>query len=227
MLKYLPVTSSVIFVLTFVVQSVHLMRFILSTFSHDEEIQTIHLPVIFAGVIDLLYVCCAGHTPFRFLTFSKSEIVANTSRAASVSVCEVLGLLEDMLQQIPKSGLMRRPETDGTLGIGQCPFEFACAFYKITTKSLITTDLTMSTTPFASCFNTLVFMSILYAEQLCDEKVHGSVLREPFCRTLALINRFVAQLTAPIDVSWNPDTWLNQLLSTLQSEVRISTRCTL
>lgn len=212
--------------LTLVVQSVHLTRFILNTFSHDEEIQTIHLPVIFAGVVDLLYVC-SEHTPLQFLTFSKSEIVADTSRAASTSVCEVLGLLEDMLQQIPKSGLIRRPEVDGTFGTSRCPFEFACAFYKITTKSLITTNLTLSTTPFASCFNTLVLMSILYAEQLCDEKVHGSVLREPFCRTLALINRLIAQLTAPIDVSWNPDVWLNRLLSTFQSKVRISNHCTL
>jgi len=44
------------YVLITIVQAIRLIQFILTTFTHDEEIQSIHLPIIFAGVIDFLAV---------------------------------------------------------------------------------------------------------------------------------------------------------------------------
>lgn len=41
-------------------QAIQMALFILKTFVQDEEIQTIHLPIIFAGIVDLLDVSCSS-----------------------------------------------------------------------------------------------------------------------------------------------------------------------
>ena len=38
------------------VEAIKMVQFILSTFSQDEEMVTIHLPVIYAGIVDLVNV---------------------------------------------------------------------------------------------------------------------------------------------------------------------------
>lgn len=45
-------------------------------------------------------------------------------------------------------------------------------------------------------------------------------LRESFSRSLTLIQTLIGILTGPIDVVWDPQTWLNDVLLCLESEVR-------
>lgn len=40
------------------IQAINLVRFVLRSFPHDEELQTLHFPVILAGIVDLMNV---GH----------------------------------------------------------------------------------------------------------------------------------------------------------------------
>lgn len=127
-----------------------------------------------------------------------------------------------MLQHIPHSALMRRPEITGESGV-QRAFEFACAFFRISTKSLrASTLITASEPPFSSCFHSLVSMSTIYASRLCDEQHEASVLREPFCRILWLMSRLVGRLTVPIAISWSPKDWLHNILLTFQKRVCFS-----
>lgn len=38
-------------------EGIELVRFILRTFPQDEELQTLHFPVILAGIVDVMNVC--------------------------------------------------------------------------------------------------------------------------------------------------------------------------
>ncbi|KAJ3516253.1 hypothetical protein NLJ89_g1234 [Agrocybe chaxingu] len=61
-------------------EATRLIRFILKSFSQDEEVQTIHLPVVFSAIIDLMAV----------------EIQTNPSKASSDRFRETIVLLDDM-----------------------------------------------------------------------------------------------------------------------------------
>jgi len=39
------------------IQAIRMVLFILKTFSQDEEIQTIHLPIVFSAIMDIVDVC--------------------------------------------------------------------------------------------------------------------------------------------------------------------------
>ncbi|KAF8963955.1 Dopey, N-terminal-domain-containing protein [Flammula alnicola] len=188
------------------IEAIQLVNFIIQTFSHDEEVQTIHLPIIFTAIVDLI----------------NSQIQSDPTRASLQSVGTTLLLLEDMLLHIPHSSLMQWPETTLQLESGhQRPFDFACTFFKITDKTLPTTTTSQvltSTVPFVSCFHSLVSLSISYADRLFNEPQNGFVLRESFCRLLTLIDRLVARLTAPINISWDPTQCLDILLATLEHQ---------
>jgi len=78
-------------------EAIHMVQFVLEAFSQDEEIQTIHLPIIFAAIMDLLDL----------------QVQTDAARSSSPLVRECLLLQEEMLRQIPHSSLMQRPELTG------------------------------------------------------------------------------------------------------------------
>lgn len=41
-------------------QAIRMVQFILKTFAQDEEIQTIHLPIIFAAILDIVDVSASS-----------------------------------------------------------------------------------------------------------------------------------------------------------------------
>jgi hypothetical protein len=115
---------------------------------------------------------------------------------------------------------MRRPN-DGTRL--QQPINFACTFYKLSPPELglsIEGSL-MPPTPFAACFQSLVSLSSIYARSIRSSQRDGSVFREPFCRILTMMGRLVGRLDAELDanVSWDPKSWLDDVLSTFHSAV--------
>lgn len=46
-------------------QAISLARFIVNTFKSDEEMQKIHLPICFAGLLELISVSYHGKSGFR------------------------------------------------------------------------------------------------------------------------------------------------------------------
>lgn len=126
-----------------------------------------------------------------------------------------------MLQYTAHSGLMQRPNVADNESRLQKPFHFACNFYKLspTEFQLPTEAPSMTSTPFASCFQSLVSLSSVYSSRIRDPQRDGSVFREPFCRILAITARLVGQLVAELDVAWDPKHWLDDLLSTFDSTV--------
>jgi len=101
----------------------------------------------------------------------------------------------------------------------QRPFDFACIFFKITTKLPIPDTTQLSAIPFLSCFHSLTTLSVCYSDRLTQESRDDPVLRESYIHLLSLLDRLVARLNAPINVDWNPKTWLDKLLANLETEV--------
>lgn len=127
-----------------------------------------------------------------------------------------------MLQHTSHSSLMRRPDVADHATELQKPFHFACGFYKLSPGAGFSAEESlMHSTPFASCFQSLVSLISVYANCLRDPQLDGSVFREPFCRILVITARLVGRLDAEpdINVSWNPNHWLGDLLSTFHSTV--------
>ncbi|KIM47693.1 hypothetical protein M413DRAFT_439360 [Hebeloma cylindrosporum] len=185
-------------------EAIKLVHFILQSFSHDEEMQTIHLPVIFAALLDLLH----------------SKVQDDPTKASSQSVSATWLLLDEMLQRIPHAALLQRPEMTAEFGSDQQrPFDFACIFFKITNKLLPIADSTqLSALPFLSCFHSLTTLSICYGDRLSRGRGDGLVLRESYILLLSLLDRLAARLNSPIDVDWNPRAWLDKLLASLETE---------
>ncbi|KAF8167553.1 Dopey, N-terminal-domain-containing protein [Crassisporium funariophilum] len=186
------------------VEAIRIVHFILESFSHDEEVQTIHLPVIFAALVDLL----------------DHQVEIDPMNAARPSTREAMLLLETVLQYIPHTGLLQRPEiTKNVDSDDQRPFDFACSFFKITHKPLQTTSSAHFTTiPFASCFQHLISLSTNSARCLVRHPQNGFILREVLSRSLTLVDRLVGRLVSPIALSWKPSQWLSDLLLGFEHE---------
>ncbi|KAF8913192.1 Dopey, N-terminal-domain-containing protein [Gymnopilus junonius] len=186
------------------VEAIQLVHFILQSFPQDEEIKTIHLPIIFAGFIDVL----------------DSQIQKDLEKATRQSIVTSWRLLESILDQIPQSALLQRPglaiESEGDI---RTPFDFSCIFYKVSNQAKpTTTGHQMSTVPLISCLENLLSLCQDYALFLFKGPQHGVILRESFCLIMALIHTLLVRLDASLNISWNPAEWLHVILSSLGHE---------
>jgi hypothetical protein len=183
--------------------------------------QTIHLPVIFAALLDLLHVCHPKQNICSNTYFSQSQVQNDPTKASSQSVFATWLLLGDILQRIPHAALLQRPEMTAEFGSDQQrSFDFACTFFRITDKSLPIADAPqLSAIPFLTCFRSLITLSICYSDRLSQERHDSLVLCESYIQLLSLLDRLAARLDAPIDVNWNPKVWLDKLLESLETEV--------
>ncbi|KAJ7897279.1 Dopey, N-terminal-domain-containing protein [Mycena olivaceomarginata] len=156
----------------------------------EEEIQTIHLPVIFASIADLLDI----------------QIQRSVARTLTPSVRESLILLEEMLRQIPPAALMQRPELSGDMDLiakSQRPYIFAATFYGFEpTLDDTPPPLGPFTIPFASAFQNLIVL------KGCATP---GPLREVSAQSLLLLHRLIT-------LTWSPNQWLSLVLRTLEHE---------
>ncbi|PPQ99509.1 hypothetical protein CVT24_005299 [Panaeolus cyanescens] len=184
------------------VEALKLVRFILKSFTHDEEMQTIHFPVIFAAVLDVVH----------------EQICKDRSVASKQCIQEAFALLEDMLPLIPHSALMQRPEITVDLDTSkQTAYQFACTFFKIKPNTIAAEDLTAST-PFDTCFQFLMSISMSFCTSLSQIPHKAPVLRVSLTRSLVILDQLVSRLTQPISLTWEPEQWLNTMLASLQHE---------
>ncbi|KAK0466281.1 Dopey, N-terminal-domain-containing protein [Desarmillaria tabescens] len=182
-------------------EAISMVQFILKTFSQDEEIQTIHLPVIFAAIVDLLH--------FRLSTTESPPL--------SITTKETLSLLETILHQVPHVALMQRPEAsegDTSARDSQRPYIFACTVYGIGPLAIEPAPSSRSfRIPFASSFESLVSLSSIFSHALVSAADKVVALREALCQTLLLLDTLVGRLgTSTIKVTWHPSHWLSVVL---------------
>ena len=118
-------------------QGCDMIMYILSTFhSQDEEIEIVHLPVVFAAVGELLAVsltheCCVTGIETRWQTCTREQ----PPRIAWTALRKVLALQKEILRHMsPASPLKSRPAVSRELestSAASGPTIFACLFYGI------------------------------------------------------------------------------------------------
>ncbi|KAJ6520217.1 Dopey, N-terminal-domain-containing protein [Mycena sanguinolenta] len=187
-------------------EALRMVLFILRTFPQDEEIRTIHLPIIFASITDLLDI----------------QIQRSVARTLTPAVRETLILLEEMLRQIPHAALMQRPELNDDVEAAaklQRPYIFAATFYGFKpTLDDTPTPLGPFTIPFASAFQNLIALSTSCSRFLTGGCESPGPLREASAQSLLLLDRLVERLDSQITLVWSPDQWLSLVLATLERE---------
>ena len=127
-----------------------------------------------------------------------------------------------MFQHMHHAGLLYCPEVAAEAGTGYRAYEFACALFKITPKHQNSHAINqISSIPFASCFYHLTSLSTTLAHNLCQypSDTDTSALREVLSRTLSLLDRLTGSLNSQIVLTWDPHSWLEVMLSSIECEV--------
>ncbi|KAF5380337.1 hypothetical protein D9757_007927 [Collybiopsis confluens] len=207
-------------------EAMEMVLFILKTFSQDEEIQTIHLPIIFAALVDMLDI----------------RLKQDPEKILSPSTKAILSLLLLLLQQIPHVALLSRPELTGP-PMERRPRLFPRRRRKKQKQPTVMPAASSGKTPvvpFNASLESLIRLSMIFGERLAGVGLKGNVLRvkkaygdvdqglvrprEMFALSLALIERLVTRLGETrgeegqdddVEVRWDPEEWLEVVLGTL------------
>ncbi|KAG5733413.1 Protein dopey, partial [Termitomyces sp. T112] len=188
------------------IEAIRMIQFLLKTFSQDDEIQTIHLPIIFAAILDLIDIRVQG----------------DMSCLSSPLVKEALLLQEEVLRHVPHSALMQRPNLTGpieTKRTTQRPYLFACSFYGVDPIAIPESLSNSFAVPFVSAFENLATITRRCAQKLITSCSDIVVLREVFSLSLLLLDRLSSGLTTSVTLPWNPDDWLQVILKGLEHEL--------
>ncbi|CDO73123.1 hypothetical protein BN946_scf185007.g177 [Trametes cinnabarina] len=189
-----------------------MVRYLLQTFhTHDEEIETVHLPIVLNAITGVL------------TTFSWDD--TNVFPAA----LEALSLLPEILTRLPPGALKSRPDLPG----GKESFitqpnavALACAFYGIRTDHVLTMKRSVAV-PFIISLEDALSLSHTAAKALLqgqgdgegDAKIARSK-RDVLLHSLSLLDMLVTRLDDEADssltINWEPVSWTSTLLDCLE-----------
>ncbi|KAJ4470942.1 Dopey, N-terminal-domain-containing protein [Lentinula aciculospora] len=194
-------------------EAIEMMLFILKTFLQDEEVQTIHFPLIFSAVVDLLQI----------------QVEQDPSKASSPSMKASLSLLEVLLRQTPHISLLSRPEVNPDIQKAsetERSYVFACTFYDIKPLLNASPPSGTYTVPLGSAFESLTSLSMVFGQTLTKAKGTGdghlAQLREVFSLSMTLIDHLVGRLSSSIRLVWEPKRWISVVLDSLQENTNFT-----
>ncbi|KAF7302659.1 Dopey-N domain-containing protein [Mycena chlorophos] len=186
-------------------EAIDMVLFVLRTFVQDEEVRTIHLPIIFASLVDLVDI----------------QVQTSAAKALTPAVRSTLILLEAILQKMPPSALVQRPELTGDLETAaqtQRPYIFAATFYGCKPVHVTQELQGPFNVPFASAFQNLVSLSTSCSRFLTEGCSTPAPLREVLAQSLLLMDRLATRLETSVTLTWKPEEWLSSVLATLENE---------
>lgn len=219
--------SILIFWLT---QAVRLARFILKTIHvRDEEIQTVHLPIVFSALCEALQVGIlsrhigdrSDHGP------SQNQITQSSTRGSLPIVSDTLQLLHALRDEIPPSALLRRPVDEGhdSLSSGG-PLQLALAFYRLDIRFPRSKIRATSQVPFVTAFEDIIFFSATCATSTTTSSDRRKTFRDLLVVSLSLLNKLVtaagSEKEQSLVIDWNPSDWVSYLVEALETEVSVS-----
>ncbi|KAF9225321.1 hypothetical protein BS17DRAFT_872565 [Gyrodon lividus] len=189
-------------------EAIDLALFLLRTLPmHDDEVRSIHLPLIFAALAEQLLV----------------HVKEDTCRVASNSVRECFVLQEEILQHILPEALQQRPRlTDASQESYSPPsfLGFASAFYALDAPTAVSN--THSTVPLVSVIEHSFVFSQICAQVVVQQRGADSLSRTSYLYVLSLLSKLIelAEETseAPLEISWIPLAWLSDVLDSLDVE---------
>jgi len=209
-------------------EAIHMTKFLLETFQvQDEEVQTIHLPIVFSAISESIRVRIQVPATPRLTVCTQAYLEKDSFNAASGPVCEALILQEEILRHIPATALKLRPRSQekSQTPPSQGPLEFACSFYGIEKPPLNPIQRACVDRPFVTNFEDLAALTTIAATSLmsCTPELAHS-LRGAFTQSVLLIMRLLGRmdqkLNVPFDIDWNPSEWLAAVLESVEHPVR-------
>ncbi|KAI0050603.1 hypothetical protein FA95DRAFT_1536117 [Auriscalpium vulgare] len=184
-------------------EAARLAQFILTSIHvRDDEIQSLHLPIVFNALLEVL----------------QHLISEDATKASLPIVTEVLRLSQTLLERIPTSALMKSHEAANDQISGeQGSYSFACVFYGIDLPREPLKLPHSPRIPFVAAFEDLVAFSLA-----CGKSCAAKHTRQLFVQSLLLLSKLLEGLeadTSPsVDVQWNPSEWLSSALAVLEVE---------
>jgi len=204
-----------------------LARFILKTIHvRDEEIQTVHLPIVFSALCEALQVGIL----FRHIENNsdlgapQNQITQNSARDSLPIVSDILQLLHALRDEIPPSALLQRSVNEGqdSLSSGG-PLQLALTFYGLDIPFPRNKIRATSQVPFVTAFEDIVSFSATCAASMTTPSDRRKTYRDFLIVSLALLNKLVtaagSEKEQSLVIDWNPSDWVTQLVAALETEV--------
>ncbi|KAI0307632.1 Dopey, N-terminal-domain-containing protein [Multifurca ochricompacta] len=187
---------------------VRLTHFILKTIHvRDEEIQVVHLPIVFSALCEAL----------------KVQMARRTTRGPVPVVSEALWLLHALRDEIPPPSLLQLSvdsKNDSLLN-ARGPLELAQMFYGLTIQLPSNKTRVVPHIPFASAFEDIVSFSAICATAVITSVDHRKIFRDLLVQSLSLLNKLVTSIDLERErciVDWNPSDWVHHLVTALETE---------
>ncbi|KAH8991959.1 Dopey, N-terminal-domain-containing protein [Lactarius akahatsu] len=189
-------------------EAVRLARFILKTIHvRDEEIQTVHLPIVFSALCEAL----------------QNQITQSSTRGSLPIVSDTLQLLHALRDEIPPSALLQRPVDEGhdSLSSGG-PLQFALAFYRLDIRFPRNKPRAASQVPFVTAFEDIISFSATCAISTTTSSDRRKTFRDLLVVSLSLLNKLVtaagSEREQGLEIDWNPSDWVSYLVEALETE---------
>ncbi|TFY81819.1 hypothetical protein EWM64_g2190 [Hericium alpestre] len=160
--------------------AINLAYFVLTTFHvRDEEIQTVHLPIVFCATMEVL----------------KHQITGDMARGNASVISKALRLEETLLDFIATAALGQPLDTASkqpTSAHG--PYAFACECYALDSSLTLQTERVAPGITFINAFEDLIAISSVYASRLLSAADKVGPVREIFLQSLVMLNQLVRRL---------------------------------
>ncbi|TFY67972.1 hypothetical protein EVG20_g3733 [Dentipellis fragilis] len=189
-------------------ESIRLAQFILTKFHvRDEEIETVHLPIVFAGAMEVI----------------KHQVSEDSSKATRPAMLEALRLQENILAHIAPAALGQTVNAAIAPDAPPAgPYAYAVTFYGLELSATLSSQRTGSGIPMMTVFEDLIAVSATYARRLSATAEMVLPLRQIFVQSLSLLNKLISVLDemdeVNLTVDWDPSKWLVDILATLEHD---------
>ncbi|KAG2138725.1 Dopey, N-terminal-domain-containing protein [Suillus bovinus] len=173
----------------------------------DDEVRSLHLPVIFAAITEEL----------------QREINDDPSKAAQASVRECLALQEEIFQHIPLESLSQRPGLNAAVETSTSSLSslaFAHAFYGLEfTESNPSSEVL---NPLVAVLEHMFRISQALSRSISAQQGGSIELRAALSQVLRVLSGVVCAVDRSYDtslsLSWEPSEWLYSMLDCLDLE---------
>lgn len=191
----------------------------------DEEIQVVHLPVVFSALCEALEVGIFSINGARTDRCTcQVQVTGNTTRGSLPVVSDILRLLHALRDEIPLSSLLQL-SADDPRSNARGPLELALNFYGLDVQLPYNNARKALQLPFLTVFEDIVSFSAICATATTTSVDHRKIFRDLLVQSLSLLNELVTaavlerELTLIVD--WNPSDWVSCLVAALETEVSV------
>ncbi|KAH7100146.1 Dopey, N-terminal-domain-containing protein [Auriculariales sp. MPI-PUGE-AT-0066] len=197
-----------------ILEAIPLLRFVIASIrTEDEEVDCVHLPIVFTAILDYI----------------RALISVEPSRASTEVTRGALQLLLDIFPRIPVHAwpapptrfAKNKPNTsslaDGT------PYARACSFYGVTIDERVpaSADALSDSVTLVSAFEDLATLSATFARGIVTAGTGSTSVRECLMQAMTLLLKLVHKLekqTTPLSIRWQPREWLAIILGCLDKK---------